>query len=174
MLFEAEYTADRLDYLSFVRINRYIRGRIPRRLLTGAVAAVGALLLLLCILLTVRGAWTSKNIIIVAIGVILIGWELRRDKFNANENRRRMANCVDPIHMRADDTGIDIVSGDNVEHVDYNRIAEIYHAGESLLLYVADERAYIIPDDAFTTGTAADFAAFVAEKCGKSIIDAKV
>ena len=34
---------------------------------------------------------------------------------------------------------------------------------------VADDRAYIIPDGAFSTGTAADFAAYAAKKCGKSV-----
>ena len=36
-------------------------------------------------------------------------------------------------------------------------------------MYVADDRAYIIPDGAFTEGAAADFAAYAAKKCGKSV-----
>ena len=128
MQFIAEYTVDEMDFLSFVRINRYIRGKVPRRLITIVTAAASVLLAALCVLVTLRGAWTGKNAIIVAIGVLLICWELRRDRYYANENRRK-----------------------------------------SLFVYLADDRAYIIPDGAFSTGTAADFAAYAAKKCGKSV-----
>lgn len=90
MQFIAEYTVDEMDFLSFVRINRYIRGKVPRRLITIVTAAASVLLAALCVLVTLRGAWTGKNAIIVAIGVMLIGWELRRDRYYANENRRKM------------------------------------------------------------------------------------
>ena len=169
MQFIAEYTVDELDFLSFVRINRYVRGKVSRRLLRAVTAAVTVLLALLCVLLTLRSAWTSKNIVIVAIGVLLIIWELRRDRFNADENRRKMARYVDKMRLSAADSGIDITSGSNVEHVDFKRIAEIYHCGESLFLYVDDDRAYVVPDKGFTQGTAAEFAEFAAGKCGKSV-----
>ena len=53
--------------------------------------------------------------------------------------------------------------------MDKHRIDAINHCRESLFVYVADDRAYIIPDGAFSTGTAADFAAYAAKKCGKSV-----
>lgn len=100
---------------------------------------------------------------------MLIGWELRRDRYYANENRRKMTGYVEKMQLSADERGIDISSDGNVEHVDYKRIEAIYHCRESLFVYVADDRAYIIPDGAFSTGTAADFAAYAAKKCGKSV-----
>ena len=72
MQFIAEYTVDEMDFLSFVRINRYIRGKVPRKLLNAVTIAVSVVLAALCVLLTLRGAWTGKNAIIVAIGVLLI------------------------------------------------------------------------------------------------------
>ena len=86
-----------------------------------------------------------------------------------NENRRKMTGYVEKMQLSADERGIDISSDGNVEHVDYKRIEAIYHCRESLFVYVADDRAYIIPDGAFTEGTAADFAAYAAKKCGKSV-----
>ena len=169
MQFIAEYTVDEMDFLSFVRINRYVRGKVSRKLMTLVTAAVIVLLAVLCVLLTLRGAWTGKNVIVAAIGVLLIIWELRRDRFNANENRRKMARYVDKMCLSASDDGIDITSGGNVEHVDFKRIAEIYHCGESLFLYVDDDRAYVVPDKGFSTGTAEEFAEFAAGKCGKSV-----
>ena len=127
------------------------------------------LLAALCVLVTLRGVWTAKNAIIVAIGVMLIGWELRRDRYYANENRRKMTGYVEKMQLSADERGIDISSDGNVEHVDYKRIEAIYHCRESLFVYVAGDRAYIIPDGAFTEGAAADFAAYAAKKCGKSV-----
>ena len=158
MQFIAEYTVDEMDFLSFVRINRYIRGKVPRRLITIVTAAASVLLAALCVLVTLRGVWTAKNAIIVAIGVLLIC-----------ENRRKMTGYVEKMQLSADERGIDISSDGNVEHVDYKRIEAIYHCRESLFVYVADDRAYIIPDGAFTEGTAADFAAYAAKKCGKSV-----
>ena len=169
MQFIAEYTVDEMDFLSFVRINRYIRGKVPRKLLNAVTIAVSVVLAALCVLLTLRGAWTGKNAIIVAIGVLLICWELRRDRYYANENRRKMTGYVEKMQLSADESGINISSDGNVEHVDYKRIEAIYHCRESLFVYVADDRAYIIPDGAFTEGTAADFAAYAAKKCGKSV-----
>ena len=157
-----------MDFLSFVRINRYIRGKVPRRLITIVTAAASVLLAALCVLVTLRGAWTGKNAIIVAIGVLLIGWELRRDRYYANENRK-MTGYVEKMQLSADERGIDISSDGNVEHVDYKRIEAIYHCRESLFIYLADERAYIIPDKSFRQGTAKEFAEFVAKKCGKSL-----
>lgn len=158
-----------MDFLSFVRINRYIRGKVPRRLITIVTAAASVLLAALCVLVTLRGVWTAKNAIIVAIGVMLIGWELRRDRYYANENRRKMTGYVEKMQLSADESGIDISSDGNVEHVDYKRIEAIYHCRESLFIYLADERAYIIPDKSFRQGTAKEFAEFVAKKCGKSL-----
>ena len=132
MQFIAEYTVDEMDFLSFVRINRYIRGKVPRRLITIVTAAASVLLAALCVLLTLRGAWTAKNAIIVAIGVMLIGWELRRDRYYANENRRKMTGYVEKMQLSANERGIDISSDGNVEHVDYKRIEAIYHCRESL------------------------------------------
>lgn len=169
MQFIAEYTVDEMDFLSFVRINRYVRGRVSRKLMAVVTAAVIALLAVLCVLLTLRGAWTGKNAIIVAIGALLVIWELRRDRYYANENRRKMTGYVEKMQLSADESGIDISSDGNVEHVDYKRIEEIYHCRESLFIYVADDRAYIIPDDAFTGGTAAEFAAYAAKKCGREL-----
>lgn len=169
MQFIAEYTVDEMDFLSFVRINRYIRGKVPRRLITIVTAAASVLLAALCVLVTLRGVWTAKNAIIVAIGVMLIGWELRRDRYYANENRRKMTGYVEKMQLSADESGINISSDGNVEHVDYKRIEAIYHCRASLFVYVAGDRAYIIPDGAFSTGTAADFAAYAAKKCGKSV-----
>ena len=169
MQFIAEYTVDEMDFLSFVRINRYIRGKVPRKLLNAVTIAVSVVLAALCVLLTLRGAWTGKNAIIVAIGVLLICWELRRDRYYANENRRKMTGYVEKMQLSADESGINISSDGNVEHVDYKRIEAIYHCRESLFMYVADDRAYIIPDGAFSTGIAADFAAYAAKKCGKSV-----
>ena len=158
-----------MDFLSFVRINRYIRGKVPRRLLSAVTIAVTVILAALCVLLTLRGAWTGKNAIIVAVGVLLICWELRRDRYYANENRRKMTGYVEKMQLSADESGINISSDGNVEHVDYKRIAELYHCRESLFIYLADERAYIIPDKSFRQGTAKEFAEFVAKKCGKSL-----
>lgn len=93
----------------------------------------------------------------------------RRDRYYANENRRKMTGYVEKMQLSADERGIDISSDGNVEHVDYKRIEAIYHCRESLFVYVAGDRAYIIPDGAFTEGTAADFAAYAAKKCGKSV-----
>lgn len=169
MSFTADYTVDELDFLSFARINRYIRGRVSRKLLRVLTAAAALIFAGLCVTLTMRGAWTAKNAVIIAIGVLLIVWELRRDRFSANESRRNIKRYVDRMSLSADENGMDIVSGENVEHLDYKRIAELYHCRESLFVYVADDRAYIIPDGAFSTGTAADFAAYAAKKCGKSV-----
>ena len=169
MQFIAEYTVDEMDFLSFVRINRYIRGKVPRKLLNAVTIAVSVVLAALCVLLTLRGAWTAKNAIIIGIGVLLIVWELRRDRFSANESRRNIRRYVDRMSLSADENGMDIVSGENVEHLDYKRIAELYHCRESLFIYLADERAYIIPDKSFRQGTAKEFAEFVAKKCGKSL-----
>ena len=80
MSFTADYTVDELDFLSFARINRYIRGRVSRKLLRVLTAAAALIFAGLCVTLTMRGAWTAKNAIIIAIGVLLIVWELRRDR----------------------------------------------------------------------------------------------
>lgn len=169
MSFTADYTVDELDFLSFARINRYIRGRVSRKLLRVLTAAAALIFAGLCVTLTMRGAWTAKNAIIIAIGVLLIVWELRRDRFSANESRRNIRRYVDRMSLSADENGMDIVSGENVEHLDYKRIAELYHCRESLFIYLADERAYIVPDKSFRKGTAKEFAEFVAKKCGKSL-----
>ena len=169
MSFTADYTVDELDFLSFARINRYIRGRVSRKLLRVLTAAAALIFAGLCVTLTMRGAWTAKNAIIIAIGVLLIVWELRRDRFSANESRRNIRRYVDRMSLSADENGMDIVSGENVEHLDYKRIAELYHCRESLFIYLADERAYIVPDKSFRQGTAKEFAEFVANKCGKSL-----
>ena len=99
---------------------------------------------------------------------MLIGWELRRDRYYANENRRKMTGYVEKMRLSADESGINISSDGNVEHVDYKRIEAIYHCRESLFVYVADDRAYIIPDGAFTEGTAADFAAYAAKSAARA------
>lgn len=169
MSFKADYTVDELDFLSFARINRYVRGRVSRKLLRVLTAAAALIFAGLCVTLTMRGAWTAKNAIIIGIGVLLIIWELRRDRFSANESRRNIRRYVDRMSLSADENGMDIVSGENVEHLDYKRIAELYHCRESLFIYLADERAYIIPDKSFRQGTAKEFAEFVAKKCGKSL-----
>lgn len=158
-LFENKY---RLDYATFVKVYRIATGRRRKFFLV-----FGGVMLLLAIMLQILGEPVDALvwILLLCLLIYLTITPLLSARYSAKQHLQVMNGVLEDATATYTDADIMLRVGQNESHLAYSQLTRVVNQKDCWMLLVSRTVMIPVSKDRFTKGSAADFPAFIREKC---------